>query len=53
MLRTIPEGIIPEPARVQDLMGLGRPIEIPDMPPLVVDLGGFDALLTERLEEAV
>ena len=47
------EGIVPEPARVQDLMGLGRPTEIPDMPPLVVDLGGFDALLTERLEEAI
>jgi len=47
------EDIVPEPARVQDLMGLGKPTEIPDMPPLVVDLGGFDALLTERLEEAV
>jgi hypothetical protein len=47
------EGIVPEPARVKELMGLTKPTEIPDLAPLEVDLGTFDVLLPEMLAEAV
>lgn len=46
-------GIVPEPERVKELMGLVRPNELPDMQPLEVDLGAFDALLPGMLAEAV
>ena len=34
-------------------MGLAGPTEVPDMKPLEVDLGAFDALLPGMLAEAV
>ena len=36
-----------------ELMGLVRPNELPDMKPLEVDLGAFDALLPGMLAEAI
>ena len=53
MVLLMEAGIVPEPERVKELMGLVRPTEIPDMEPLEVDLGAFDALLPELLAEAV
>jgi hypothetical protein len=46
-------GLLPEVTRVKDLMGLAKPTEVPDLKPLEVDLGAFDALLPDLLSEAV
>jgi hypothetical protein len=53
MVLLMEAGMVPEPERVKELMGLVRPIDIPDMEPLAVDLGAFDALLPELMAEAV
>ena len=53
MVLLMEAGVVPEPARVKDLMGLAKPSEIPELAPLVVDLGAFDALLPGLLAEAI
>jgi hypothetical protein len=53
MVLLMEAGVVPEPERVKELMGLVRPNELPDMKPLEVDLGAFDALLPGMLAEAI
>jgi hypothetical protein len=53
MVLLMDAGLLPEPARVKDLMGLAKPTDVPDLKPLEVDLGAFDALLPDLLSEAV
>lgn len=53
MVLLMEAGHLPEPARVKELMGLANPVEVPDLKPLEVDLGAFDALLPGLFSEAV
>lgn len=46
-------GEVPEPERVKALMGVQKPTQAPDIPPLVVNLKEFDALLDISMAEAV
>lgn len=46
-------GEVPEPERVKALMGVQKPTQAPDIPPLVVNLKEFDALLNFTIAEAV
>ena len=53
MVLLMEAGLLPEVTRVKDLMGLAQPTEVPDLKPLEVDLGAFDALLPDLLSEAI